>query len=126
MRLRSWPVPLFVPLVCAAVALAPAPPIAAQGDPVGVYLDSVRHEPDLLAAFLRDMPKGGDLHLHLGGATSTETLLRFPGGGGLCIDTVTLPALAPPWPGRGRPPADPRTDPRLPDRVLAAGSMKGI
>ena len=127
MRLRSWPVPLFVTLVCASVAaLAPASPIAAQGDPVGVYLDSVRHEPDLLAAFLRDMPKGGDLHLHLSGATSTETLLRFATDGGLCVDTVTLEALAPPCRAGGRPAAGTETDPGFRDAVIAAWSMKGF
>ncbi len=30
------------------------------------YLDSIRQQPSLLLAFLHDMPKGGDLHNHLG------------------------------------------------------------
>jgi len=29
------------------------------------YFDSVRHQPGLLLAFLQQMPKGGDLHVHL-------------------------------------------------------------
>jgi hypothetical protein len=32
------------------------------------YLESVRHQPGLLLAFLQQMPKGGDLHVHLSGA----------------------------------------------------------
>ena len=29
------------------------------------YLDSIRKQPGLLLAFLRELPKGGDLHLSL-------------------------------------------------------------
>ena len=126
MRLRSWAVPLFVTVVGSAVALAPAPPTAAQADPVGVYLDSVRHEPELLAAFLRDMPKGADLHLHLGGATATETLLRFAADGGLCIDGATHQALPAPCQAGQRPAADTAADPAFRDAVVAAWSMKGF
>ena len=32
------------------------------------YLESVRKQPPLLLAFVRDLPKGGDLHNHLDGA----------------------------------------------------------
>ena len=31
----------------------------------------------LLLAFLRDMPKGGDLHIHLGGAIYAESLIDY-------------------------------------------------
>ncbi|HEV7862470.1 MAG TPA: adenosine deaminase, partial [Acidimicrobiia bacterium] len=117
---------LFVALLCAVVALAPAPPIAAAGDPVGAYLASVRNEPDRLAAFLRDMPKGGDLHMHLTGATSTETLLRFAAEDGLCIDVATLAAVAAPCRTGQRPAADTGTDAGFRDAVIAAWSMKGF
>jgi len=126
MRLRSWAVPLFVTGLCAALTLAPAPPIAAQADPVGVYLDSVRHEPELLADFLRDMPKGADLHMHLSGATSTETLLRFAADDGLCVDTATHEALPPPCRAGQRPAADTEADRGFRDAVVAAWSMKGF
>src|ERR1019366_4907404 len=36
------------------------------------YLESVRHQPGLLLAFLQQMPKGGDLHVHLSGAIYAE------------------------------------------------------
>jgi adenosine deaminase len=126
MRMRSWPVPAFVILLCAAVTLAPAPPIAAGPDPVGAYFDSVRHEPDRLEAFLRDMPKGGDLHMHLSGATSTETLLRFAVEDGLCIDTATSEAISAPCRAGQRPAADTDGDHGFRDTVIAAWSMKGF
>src|SRR2546426_1351867 len=37
------------------------------------YLVSVRQHPSLLLEFLREMPKGGDLHNHLAGTIYTES-----------------------------------------------------
>src|SRR6266481_6920559 len=37
------------------------------------YLESIRKSPPLLEAFLREMPKGGDLHNHLIGAIYAES-----------------------------------------------------
>jgi adenosine deaminase len=45
------------------------------------YLDSVRKQPPLLLAFLRDLPKGGDLHNHLDGAIYAEDLVDFAADG---------------------------------------------
>lgn len=60
------------------------------------YLDSIRKQPQLLLAFLRDMPKGGDLHNHLDGAIYAEDLINFAADGGLCIDRTSSHLLAPP------------------------------
>lgn len=46
-------------------------------------------------AFLRAMPKGGDLHLHLAGSAYPETYLAWAVEDGLCIDPAAM-ALAPP------------------------------
>ncbi len=54
------------------------------------YLDSVRQEPLLLLAFLREIPKGGDLHNHLAGAIYAETLIDFAAKVGLCVDRQQL------------------------------------
>jgi adenosine deaminase len=43
-----------------------------------------------LYAFLRDMPKGGDLHMHLSGAVYAETFLRDAAEDGLCVDPKAL------------------------------------
>lgn len=125
MRTRLRFSALLAGAVCAVVALAPAPPIAAAGDPVGSYLDSIRDEPGQLAAFLRAMPKGADLHTHLSGAVSTETLLRFAVEDGLCIDESHT-AVDPPCGGRSRPAADTQGDKDFFEAVIAAWSMKGF
>ena len=46
------------------------------------YLESVRKQPPLLLAFVRDLPKGGDLHNHLDGAIYAEDLVDFAADGG--------------------------------------------
>jgi adenosine deaminase len=60
------------------------------------YLDSVRKQPPLLLAFVRDLPKGGDLHNHLSGAIYAEDLVDFAVSGGLCVDRTSSRLLAPP------------------------------
>ncbi len=58
--------------------------------------DSVRQQPGLLLAFLREMPKGGDLHNHLGGAVYAESLIDFAAQDGFCVDRTTSMLIAPP------------------------------
>jgi adenosine deaminase len=53
------------------------------------YLESVRHQPGLLLAFLQQMPKGGDLHVHLSGAIYAESLIDWASEGALCVDRST-------------------------------------
>jgi len=60
------------------------------------YLESVSKQPGLLLAFLRDLPKGGDLHNHLDGAIYAEDLVDFAVDGGLCVDRTSSRLLAPP------------------------------
>jgi len=61
-----------------------------------LYLERVRKQPQLLLAFLRDLPKGGDLHNHLAGAVYAEDLVDFAADGGLCVDRTSSRLLAPP------------------------------
>ena len=60
------------------------------------YLDSIRSQPSLLLAFLHDVPKGGDLHNHLGGAVFAEDLIDFAAADNYCVDRTTSRLLAPP------------------------------
>src|SRR5947207_763215 len=41
------------------------------------YFESIRPQPGELLAFLRKMPKGGDLHTHLSGAVYAETFISW-------------------------------------------------
>jgi hypothetical protein len=60
------------------------------------HFDSVRQQPSLLLAFLREMPKGGDLHNHLAGAIYAESLIDFAVQNGFCVDRTTFILIAPP------------------------------
>jgi adenosine deaminase len=64
------------------------------------YLDSIRKQPPLLLAFLREMPKGGDLHNHLDGAIYAEDIIDFAASDNLCVDRTSSrlwprPAMTP-------------------------------
>jgi len=60
------------------------------------YFDSIHDQPPLLLAFLRDMPKGGDLHNHLAGAVYAESWIDFAAHDNLCVDRSTSYLIAPP------------------------------
>ena len=62
-----------------AFALTPAEQNKAE------YFQSVKTNPSKLADFLQKMPKGGDLHNHLTGASYAENMLKYGKNGAYCI-----------------------------------------
>ena len=50
----------------------------------------IRTNPARLWPFLREMPKGGDLHNHLSGAIYAESYLRWAAADKLCLATATM------------------------------------
>lgn len=88
---------IFVPL-CAPSAWPqnkPAPAASAE-QKTARYFESVRNQPLLLHAFLRQMPKGGDLHNHLSGAVYAESFIQYAAQDGLCVDRNALALAQPP------------------------------
>ncbi|HEX9939669.1 MAG TPA: hypothetical protein VGB15_21220 [Longimicrobium sp.] len=59
-------------------------------------MEALRGSPPRLYAFLREMPKGGDLHSHLSGAVYAESYLRWAVEDGLCISRRALALIRPP------------------------------
>jgi adenosine deaminase len=53
------------------------------------YFESIRHQPGLLLAFLQEMPKGGDLHIHLSGAVYAESMIDWASENAQCVDRST-------------------------------------
>src|SRR5258708_8187271 len=90
-------------VLCALFALA------AADSPEAVTASrfaSIRNNPSLLLAFLREMPKGGDLHNHLSGAIYAESFLRWAVDDKLCVVLATFTiAAAPCDASAGRPAA---------------------
>ena len=60
------------------------------------YFESIRKDPNLVVAFLLQMPKGGDLHSHLSGAIYAESLIDWATANGSCVDPATFALSAPP------------------------------
>ncbi len=117
-RFRRLVFVLFLSLAAAA-QVETAEPRAAR------HLESVRHQPLLLHAFLYDMPKGGDLHNHLVGAVYAESFIQYADDDGLCVDRQTMTLGPPPCDPKTRPPAGAALDdPVLYRQMVDAFSMR--
>jgi adenosine deaminase len=103
---------------CVATTSPPAAPASAAR-----YYGEIRREPVPLEAFLRRMPKGGDLHNHLSGAIYAENLIAWATADGLCVERVSMTLKPPPCdPGKGVP-ALAKT---LPDAKLHAALIRAF
>ena len=109
----------------AAALLAPAP--AAPGSERGAAreLRAARADPARLDRFVRDMPKGADLHTHLAGAVYAEELIGYGARDGDCVDAGLVVAAGPCGPGR-RPLADATTDGAFQRALVRGWSMRGV
>ncbi|MGB8013723.1 MAG: adenosine deaminase [Terriglobales bacterium] len=74
--------------VCVLALVATAAGQSAE-EKTARYFESVRHQPGLLLAFLQQMPKGGDLHVHLSGAIYAESFIDWASENALCVDRST-------------------------------------
>ena len=90
-----------------------------------------------LYAFLRNMPKGGDLHMHLAGAVYAETFIKDAGADNLCVDPHTLSfaknsgviegaSVAPKCPDGDVPAANIFDNQKLYDSLIDAFSMRSF
>ncbi|MFF4338954.1 adenosine deaminase [Kitasatospora sp. NPDC001540] len=114
---------LLLPLAPAAGA-ADRPGPRSTEEAVSGVLDGIRQDPARLDAFLRAMPKGGDLHNHLSGAVSTELLIKLAAQDGLCIDSVTFTSATGPCQGTLRPAEDALAEGDFRTQVIRAWSMQ--
>ena len=92
-------------------------------------LEQARKNPLELRMFLQDMPKGGDLHLHLsGGTVYSETLIRDAVQDGLCVKTASMTLFKPQSTcGEGAVPAgNAFKDQHLYDALVNAFSMRNF
>ncbi len=87
---------------------------------------AVRAQQPQLWAFLKDMPKGGDLHVHLSGAIYAESMVAWAAEDGLCVDEKSLTVVKPPCdPAQGRiAMANAQSSPLLYRRMVDAWSMR--
>jgi adenosine deaminase len=117
-----------VSIGCAPQAASPtsAPtPLSAEAA-TSAYMESVRSDPARLLLFLREMPKGGDLHNHLGGSIYAESLIKWAGEDGLCLSRPTMSLKEAPCVARRDEiaAAEIPRDPTLNTQVIDAWSMR--
>jgi adenosine deaminase len=93
---RKTSVFVVITIVLSWIALAHAQSKQSAEERTARYLASIRHQPSLTLAFLREMPKGGDLHNHLSGSIYAESWIDFAVDDGLCVDRTTSILIAPP------------------------------
>jgi adenosine deaminase len=90
------------------------------------YFESLRESPPEMFAFLKRMPKGGDLHSHLSGAVYAESYIQWAAAKGLCVNQAALSIAQPPCdPAAGKPPASTAlSNPVLYRQMVDALSMR--
>jgi adenosine deaminase len=91
---------------------------------VSGHMETLRPDATSLKSFLRDMPKGADLHSHTSGAIATEKLIQWGAEDGACVNTSTYVASNPCAAGT-TPLSNTTTDRALYNAVLSAWSMEG-
>jgi adenosine deaminase len=82
-------------LLCLAVGLLTLPSALPGQDATARtarHLDSIKNNTPLLYAFLRELPKGGDLHSHLSGAVYAESFIAWAAESGACIRSNSVSA----------------------------------
>lgn len=90
------------------------------------YFESIRKSPPQMFAFLKGMPKGGDLHSHLSGAVYAESYVQWAAAKGMCVNQATMALAQPPCDqAAGKPPASAAlTNPVMYRQLIDAWSMR--
>ncbi len=115
----------------------PAPDLTDEAR-TAAWFEAHRDRPVQLRAFLQRMPKGGDVHSHLGGAVYAESYLAWAGEDGFCLEQeaggqgerwrlVKCPESAEAGAGSGiRRVAEAITDPRIYNRLIDQMSTRDL
>ncbi|HEX2189897.1 MAG TPA: hypothetical protein VHG51_13415 [Longimicrobiaceae bacterium] len=122
--LRRLALPALLLAASAAGALAQAP--GSDEERTARRFDALRESPPQLVAFLRSMPKGGDLHSHLSGAVYAESYVQWAAEAGLCVTPPAMRLSPPPCDtaAGGAPAAQALRDAGLRDDIIDAWSTR--
>lgn len=112
-------------LIAPTAAIGASRPAVSNSDQARTerYFQSIRNNPNLLLAFLQEMPKGGDLHNHLSGAIYAESLIQWGADSQDCVDPKTMTIIAGPC-GSTLPVSNAFGDPSLYAAMIDAFSMR--
>ena len=110
-------------LILAGLAAAEAP-AATEEAATAKYFASIHNQPSRLLVFLREMPKGGDLHNHLSGAIYAESFLAWSAADGGCLITDTMTLTDPPCGSGARPTSAVVSNAAIYSQAIDAMSMR--
>lgn len=122
-------------LIATLTALSALTTTVARAETAGeraaaTLLKQVADSPTALRIFLKPMPKGGDLHNHLGGSVWAEDYLRWAAEAGLCaseaLDRITPPPCPPERTVRQLGERDSLAYDRLIDALSTRGWQQGV
>ena len=117
----------FAAMVVGLVLIAGfAPAASANEKGAAQQLQRLKDEPSKLRNFLRQMPKGTDLHTHLSGSVYAESMIKWGAADGKCVDPVTYVSSFPPCTGDQVPLANALLNTTLFDNIVEAWSMRGF
>ncbi|KTC75479.1 adenosine deaminase [Legionella birminghamensis] len=88
--------------------------------------DQVRQDPNALYAFLKEMPKGGELHYHLSGGAYPETMVKLASEQDYCLDLQTLSVAKITETCKGIKTSHIFKNPELYDQIIRSWSMKNF
>ena len=114
-------------MLAAFIVLLRLAALAGEFDTVitAASFEAARENRTALRAFLHRMPKGGDLHTHLGGAVYAERFIAWAAEQGLCVDLKTVVLPKPQCDRAGAVPvSDAMRDQALYNRMVDAFSMR--
>ncbi len=107
-----------------ATSFVAAQPAASPEQRVARQLDAVKTNPLELYAFLREMPKGADLHLHLSGSVYAESYIEWAAKANLCVNPSSYSLMPCSAANAGPPAGQALTDGVLYRRMVDAWSMR--
>ncbi|MEM5517701.1 hypothetical protein WNY37_12140 [Henriciella sp. AS95] len=102
-------------------------PLSAEARTEALF-ERISDDPVLLRVFLRDMPKGGDLHNHASGTPYAEEYLDWAARRDFCIDEAEEAIVEPPCDGADQVSANGlmRSDPDLYSELVDALSVRDL
>ena len=119
---------IFLILAVFGASLGNAAPLAAGPEQrAAAHFETLRQQrPAEMLPFLREMPKGADLHNHLSGAVYAESFVQWAASTGLCVSQSDFTLTAPPCdPVKGTAPvSNALTDEALYGHLIDSWSMR--